>query len=271
MIEASAKIKFILFIDALIFLLCVGGTISVDQKAKLPFDLTWQDSLFSIIIPNQNPYNLSKGDELLSVEGLKINFGEKAEFITDTKNVGDEVAITVLTKYGNKNVIVKLTNFYSAFYIISTTVVAFLFFIIAVFVLVKKPKLLAAHVYHWASIGIAVMMCLTWSNLNTFPGFSEYILRIPLHLAYLIVPPLFVHFTLIFPRDNTTKWRKLLYNYYIVAIVLAVLINIAFIYALNVFNDSSIDTYLLLFNLVRVYLIIGVIFSISFFVRALNL
>ena len=270
MIEASAKIKFILFVDAFIFLLCVGGTISVDQKAKLPFDIAWQDSLFSIIIPKQNPYNLSNGDELLSVEGLKINFGEKAEFITDTKNIGNEVAITVLTKRGDKSVIVKLTNFYSAFYIISTTVVAFLFFIIAVFVLVKKPKLLAAHVYHWASIGIAVMMCLTWSNLNTFPGFSEYILRIPLHLAYLIVPPLFVHFTLIFPRDNTTKWRKLLYTYYIVAIVLALLINIAFIYALNVFNDSSIDTYLILFNLVRVYLIIGVIFSISLFVRALT-
>ena len=270
MIEASAKIKFILFVDAFIFLLCVGGTISVDQKAKLPFDIAWQDSLFSIIIPKQNPYNLSNGDELLSVEGLKIDFGEKAEFITDTKNIGNEVAITVLTKRGDKSVIVKLTNFYSAFYIISTTVVAFLFFIIAVFVLVKKPKLLAAHVYHWASIGIAVMMCLTWSNLNTFPGFSEYILRIPLHLAYLIVPPLFVHFTLIFPRDNTTKWRKLLYTYYIVAIVLALLINIAFIYALNVFNDSSIDTYLILFNLVRVYLIIGVIFSISLFVRALT-
>ena len=270
MIEASAKIKFILFVDAFIFLLCVGGTISVDQKAKLPFDIAWQDSLFSIIIPKQNPYNLSNGDELLSVEGLKIDFGEKAEFITDTKNIGNEVAITVLTKRGDKSVIVKLTNFYSAFYIISTTVVAFLFFIIAVFVLVKKPKLLAAHVYHWASIGIAVMMCLTWSNLNTFPGFSEYILRIPLHLAYLIVPPLFVHFTLIFQRDNTTKWRKLLYTYYIVAIVLALLINIAFIYALNVFNDSSIDTYLILFNLVRVYLIIGVIFSISLFVRALT-
>ena len=269
MIEASAKIKFILFVDAFIFLLCVGGTISVDQKAKLPFDIAWQDSLFSIIIPNQNQYNLSKGDALLSVESLNINFGEKAEFITDTKNIGDEVAITVLTKQGNKNVIIKLTNFYSAFYIISTTVVAFLFFIIAVFVLIKKPKLLAAHIYHWASIGIAVMMCLTWSNLNTFPGFSEYILRIPLHLAYLIVPPLFVHFTLIFPRDNTTKWRRLLYTYYIVASVLAVLINIVFIYALYVFNDSSIDTYLLLFNIVRVYLIIGVILSISFFVTAL--
>ena len=269
MIEASAKIKFILFVDAFIFLLCIGGTISVDQKAKLPFDLAWQDSLFSIIIPNHNPYNLSTGDELLAVESLKINFGEKAEFITDTKDIGDEVAITVLTKRGYKNVIVKLTNFYSSFYIISTTVVAFLFFIIAVFVLVKKPQLLAAHIYHWASIGIAVMMCLTWSNLNTFPGFSEYILRILLHLAYLIVPPLFVHFTLVFPRDNTTKWRKLLYTYYIVAVVLSVIINIAFIYALNIFNDSSIDTYLLLFNLVRVYLIIGVILSISFFVTAL--
>jgi len=50
MIAASAKLKSILFVDAILFLLCVAGLISIDQKAKLPFELTTQDSLLSIKI-----------------------------------------------------------------------------------------------------------------------------------------------------------------------------------------------------------------------------
>ncbi len=270
MIKAIAKIKYILFVDALIFILCIAGTISVDQKANLPFNLAKKDSVFTITIQGQNPYNLSNGDTLLSVEGLKINFGEKAEFITDSKNIGDEVLITVLTHQGKKNVIVRLTKFYSVFYLISTSIVAFFFFIIAVFVLIQKSDLIAAHIFHWASIGIALMICLTWSNLNTFAGISTYALRISLHLAYVIVPPLFVHFALVFPRDRTTKWKKLLYIYYLIAILMGLLLNYSFIQTLNNFDNTSIDDYLIIFNINRVYLIIGVIISILLFISSFN-
>ena len=61
MIETSAKIKFILFVDAILFLLCIAGLISIDEKAKLPFELSTQDSLLSITIHDSNPYGLSAG------------------------------------------------------------------------------------------------------------------------------------------------------------------------------------------------------------------
>jgi signal transduction histidine kinase len=268
MIEASAKLKYILFVDALIFVLCVAGLIGINQKAELPFDLTEQDSLFSILISPDNPYNLSSGDKLLMIEGLKINFSEKPEFITDRKNIGDQILVTVLSRTEKRDVLVRLTAFYSTFYLISTAIIALFFFIIAVFVLVKKPEIKAAYIFHWASVGIAVMMCLTWSNLNTFSGISAFVLRIPLHLAYVIVPPLFVHFTLIFPRDNTLKWRKLIKVNYFIAFVLAIVINYSFIYTVYVFTDSSIDNYLIVFGILRIYLIVGVILSISFFINA---
>ncbi len=266
MVEASAKLKYILLIDALIFLFCINGIISVDQKAKLPFELTGQDSSFSIIIPKQNPYNLSNGDVLLAVDGYKINFGEKAEFITDRKNIGDKVLLNVLTPSGEINLYVKLTSYYSEFYLISTIIVALLFFVIGVFVLIKKSEVKSAHIFHWSSIGIAVMMCLTWANQNTVSIIPEYIFRILFHIAYVFVPPLFVHFSLLFPRDITRKWQNLIKLNYLIALILAIWVNYLFIYSLSVFTDNSIDNYLIAFNVIRIYLIIEVIISISIFI-----
>ena len=269
MIEASAKLKFILFIDAVLFLICVAGLISIDQKAKLPFELTAQDSLLTIQILDSNPYGLSTGDKLISVDGFKIYLVEKTEFITDRKNIGDKILITVLTKSGQKHLSVVLQNYYSTFYLINTVIVSLLFFIIGIFVLLKKPEVKASHVFHWASICLSLMICLTWSNLNTFSIITKYFLRNALHISYVATPALFVHFTLVFPRDNTHKWKKLLSIIYFIAFILAILNIYSFTYTFSFFNDSSIDNYLTTFNILRIYLIFCVILSIFFFISAL--
>ena len=268
MIEASAKLKFILFVDALLFSLCIAGLISIFQKAKLPFDLTEQNSLLTISISQSNPYGLSTGDKLIMVDGLKVSLIEKTEFITDRKNIGEEIFITVSTKSGTKSSSVVLTNYYSIFYMVSTTIVALFFFIIGIFVLFKQPELNAVHVFHWASIGMSLMLCLTWSNLNSFEFLSRYFFRTVLHISYALTPALFVHFTLTFPRDNTEKWCNILKINYLIAITFASINTYAFITALSVFTDDSINNYLFVFNLLRIYLIICVIISISFFISA---
>lgn len=268
MIEASAKLKFIFFIDAVLFLLCAAGIISINQKASLPFELVKQDSFLSIKILKLNPYELTTGDKLISVDGLRSNTIEKTEFITDRKNIGENIFLSVQTKTGIKTLSITLTNYYSVFYLVSTILVALFFFIIALFVLFKKPEMQAAHVFHWASIGLSIMLCFTWSNLNTFDFVSKYFLRSILHVSYALTPALFVHFALIFPRDNTYKWRKLLLLNYLIALILVAINIYVFVYTLSVFSDASIDNYLIVFNYLRVYLITNVILSISIFILA---
>ena len=268
MIEASAKLKFIFFIDAVLFLLCAAGIISINQKASLPFELVNQDSFLSIQISKLNPYGLTAGDKLISVDCLRSNTIEKTEFITDRKNIGENILISVQTKTGIKTLSVTLTNYYSNFYLVSTILVALFFFIIALFVLFKKPEMQAAHVFHWASIGLSIMLCLTWSNLNTFDFLSKYFLRSILHVSYALTPALFVHFALIFPRDKTDKWRKLLLLNYLIALILVAINIYVFVYTLSVFSDASIDNYLIVFNYLRVCLITNVSFSISILILA---
>lgn len=269
MIEASAKLKFVLLIDALLFFLCILGTNSVSQKANLPFEMSTQDSLLSIKIPDSNPYGLKNGDKLLSIDDISTSTVEKTEFIIDRKNIDERILISVLTDAGQTSLTVKLTNYYSVFYLISTSIVALLFFTIGVFVLLKKPDLKAAYIFHWASIGISLMVCLTWSNLNTFSFLSKYMFRVLLHISYVFTPALFVHFTLAFPTDNTSRWKNFIYFNYLIAIVLAALNIYYFTNALAVLNDNEINSYLLTFSFLRIYLIISVILSITFFILAL--
>ncbi|HCY76611.1 MAG TPA: hypothetical protein DHV28_11890 [Ignavibacteriales bacterium] len=269
MIEASAKLKIVLLIDALLFFLCILGSISVSNKADLPFEISTHDSLLAIKIPDSNSYGLKNGDKLLSIDGISTSTVEKTEFIIDRKYIGDKILISVLTDAGQTGLTVKLTNYYSVFYLISTSIVAFLFFTIGVFVLLKKSDLKAAYIFHWASIGISLMVCLTWSNLNTFSFLSKYIFRALLHISYVITPALFVHFTLAFPTDNTTRWKNFIYFNYFIAFLLAALNIYYFTNALGIFNDKEINSYLLTFNFLRIYLIISVVLSISFFILAL--
>lgn len=212
---------------------------------------------------------MSSGDKLISVDGIRVSSIEKTEFITDRKNIGENILINVSTNFGQKQLSVVLEKYYNTFYIISTVNVSLLFFIIGIFVLLKKPGVKAAHVFHWASISLALMICLTWSNLNTLSFLSKYFNRIALHIAYVATPALFIHFTMVFPRDKTNKWKTPLSINYLIAFVLAALNIYSFVYALSDFNYETIDNYLVTFSILRVYLICCVILSISFFTFAL--
>ncbi len=268
MFEASVKVKYILFFDAFLFLLCIGGIISVSQKASLPFELSGQDSLLTIIISENNLYDIENGNKLISIDESKITSAEKAEFITDKKNISDIVSIGIITKSGFNTFHVRLTRYYTHYYLISTTLVAILFFLIALFVLVKKPLLPAARIFHWASICITLMICFTWANLNVFSFISKHFFRNILHIVYTATPALFFHFTLLFPRDYSIKWKKLLIFFYLAGVSLSILNIYSFSSAITLNTDPAIDSYLNYFNLTRIYLITGVILSISFFISA---
>lgn len=269
MFQASIKLKVTLLIDALILLLCIAGLISIDQKAKLPFYLSDQDSLLTIIKVDKNISEISEGDKLVAIEGFKINSVEKAEFITDRYNIGDKIRIDIISKSAKKYLIVPLINYYGKIYLISTSIVALFFFVIALFVLLKKAETKAAVIFHWASISVSAMLCSTWSNLNTFSFISLYLSRIILFLAYVSAPALFAHFTLVFPRDKSYKWRNLLRINYSIGLILVVLAVYTFVVSIKNFDDKATEVHLIIFNLLRIYLIANVLLSIAIFTNAL--
>lgn len=265
MIAASAKLKFILLVDVLLFILCVAGIINIKQKANLPFEISWQDSFNSIIISDNNPYYLTSKDKLLSIDDFIITDAENAEFVIDRKTIDELVVVKVANSSGERSISVRLTKYYSLFFIISTSITSLLFFVISVFVLIKKKESKASHLFHWASVGTALIMCVTWANQNTYPEIVNYILRSLFHFGYTFTPAFFLHFALVFPRDHEQRWHTFIKLNYIVASLLSIISSIAFINSSLQTDNQSIQNYLLTFTFIRIYAALAVIAAIIIF------
>jgi signal transduction histidine kinase len=268
MIAASAKLKYIIPVDVLFLFLCIAGILNINQKASLPFEISRQDSFNSIIISENNPYRISSGDKLLSIDDFKITDAENAEFITDRKNIDELVLVKVATTSGERSISVKLTKYYSLLFITSTSITSLLFFIISLFVLIKKDESKASHIFHWAAVGTALIMCTTWANQNTYPEIVNYILRSLFHFAYAFTPVFFIHFAFVFPRDNEHKWRTFIKFNYVTSFLLATLSTAAFINTYEQLNTQSISNYLLSFTFIRIYAAVVVVTAVIIFFAA---
>ena len=120
-----------------------------------------------------------------SIEGFIINNNENVEYITDRKNIGDLVSIKVIGISGERKLNIKLNKFYDDFYIISTSLTAILFLIIALFVLIKKAKAKQRISFIGQVLERSLIMCTTWANQNTYPQVLNYLLRGIFHFAYV--------------------------------------------------------------------------------------
>ena len=173
--------------------------------------------------------------------------------------------VKVATTSGERSISVKLTKYYSLFFILSTSITALLFFIISIFVLIKKNESKASHIFHWAAVGTALIMCTTWANQNTYPEIVNYILRSLFHFGYAFTPAFFLHFALVFPRDNEQRWHIFIKLNYIVASLLSIISSIAFINSSIQTDNQYIQNYLLTFTFIRIYAALAVITAIIIF------
>jgi len=261
MIEVSAKLKYILLCDFILLIICIAGLNSLNQKAFLPFEtlgvdtLNYQDQSNSLLAQNN----------INSLNDFPITDEESIEFITDHYNIDDIVLVKIKTNSGTMFLNVRLTKYYTTFFLIVTFLTALLFFIISVFVLIKKYDSKASHLFHWSCIGTALIMCTTWGNLNIYPPEANYLLRFIFHSSYTLTAIIFMNFAFVFPRDRAGKWSKFIKLNYFAAFLLALISSVIFIINFKQTNSSSISNYLLSFSFIRIYAAIIIISSVIIF------
>ncbi len=260
MIEASTKLKYILLIDSIFLIICLAGIVSINQKAAIPISIFKTDSI--------NSKSISEKVNFISIENLDASNNEKIEFITDRKNVGDTVPTKIEINGGEKLLSITLTKYYSVFFIIITSITSLLFFVVSLFVLVKKYDNKAAHLFHWSCIGTAIIMCTTWGNENIYPQEVNYTLRFVFHFSYTLTAVFFMHFAFVFPRDRSRKWSSFIKLNYFAALLLAMFSSIVFIDTSLQLNNTLISNYLLSFSFIRIYAAIIIVSSVIIFFTA---
>lgn len=264
--EAFKNLKLIFGIDAIVFFLCLSGIVQISEKAKLPFNISQSNNHIFITSSNSYQYNFLNNAKLHSVDGISVSNIESVELVTDLKNIGDTVEIKISFVDNIERAEVILINFYSDWYIIEISFVSLLFFITAVFLLLRKPEDKSAHIFQWACIGIACIIDLTWANNNVNILIPYAYSRFPFHIFYVLTPVLFLHFTFAFPKDESEKYKLLFRIIYLIAIVIGLYASFSYKSFLQNPNERLLIRYLESFNLIRLFLALCVMLAVSNFI-----
>lgn len=264
--EAFKNLKLIFGIDAIVFFLCLSGIVQISEKAKLPFNISQSNNHIFITSSNSYQYNFLNNAKLHSVDGISVSNIESVELVTDLKNIGDTVEIRISSVDNVERAEVILINFYSDWYIIEISFVSLLFFITAVFLLLRKPNDKSAHIFHWACIGITCIIDLTWANNNVNILIPYAYSRFPFHIFYVLTPVLFLHFTFAFPKDESEKYKLLFRIIYLIAIVIGLYASFSYKSFLQNPNERLLIRYLESFNLIRLFLALCVMLAVSNFI-----
>jgi signal transduction histidine kinase len=256
----------ILVLDLLIILFCIPGILQVKNKSALPFQITAGENKL-VITNNHPPFN--KNDILTAVDNFPVENSDQLEFLMDLKNPGDTIAVTVLRSGAQFNFNTAADYYYNNSYLAAVIFIGSLFIILGIVVLIKGTEKKASAVFHWASVSTAVILFCTWGNVHILPYDLGYLARYFFHAGYSFVGALFIHFALLFPARRNSEGKYLIYSFYTAALILTFWLSITFTNAADGGSLRSLELYLNAFNMLRVFVISGVIISVLLFARSL--
>ena len=258
------KTRNILVIDAIMLLLCLVGVYRSLNKARI--DAEFDQRINLVIVTGQdtraNTSSLMPGDIVCSVNNITIERLEDIEYICDGFRIGDKIPVVVRRSGTEYTIQATLTHFYTLHFIILSGVVAAIFFIIGLFVFLKLSDKHEAYIYHWLSIGIALINTTTWGRFADFPLGFEHLTRLAYSTAYAFVPVLFVHFSYVFPVRKEKLFPKFMETLYVISILLAVWQSVFFLISLDQKTLEGFHHFLKALNTTRWFFALCILFGI---------
>lgn len=256
-------LKVILLLDALLYLWGLTGIYLISQKADLPVKTNYKDSTITINSLPADANSSLNGKVIININGYKLCSAEETETFLDGLKVGGKAKLTLANQ---TQVEVKLVNYYSIGYVLLAWLVGSSFFAIAIIVLMKSRAQKPARLFHWVCVLTALIMMMTWGIYNCKPNAIGIIARVILHLAVSIVPTLFLHFTLVFPREKKIQNKIWMFSLYFISATIFAILNYSFLKLVSDVTINNIQAYVQSYNVSRIFLIVCVIMAIIVFI-----
>ena len=255
--------------DILILLTCIGGLYLITLKADLPFKTSTVNSKLIVSENLLNENKINAGDEIISIDNLQFGKWEEVELYLDGRNIGDTVEIRFNINGVIKSEIVQLKKFYDLFDLIIISLVGLIFFVMGVLVRMRASDNYSAHIFHWASVGLGMVIVLTAGYYNVQPFGYGHFNRIIWLFAYSITPVLFIHFTASFSKKKVKGIKYILWLFYISSFLIALILTYFFIDASVGESEKSLRYYVAFFDsFFRIFIIICIVLAISICVYA---
>ena len=247
-------VKAVIRIDIAIYCFCLLGLWQVVEKPDFPFSLTAvSGNTFSLSDVSRPAYpsSIENGQIASTFNGMTAGAVEDIEFMLDGHAIGDTVRIGVLHGGGTVYSPVKLVNKYSWFYVAAAWFVGTLFFLSGLLVFTRKPTDMAACIYHFGAMAVAIIIMTTWGRYSIPPAGLGEAIRIVFSAAYAFLPVTLLHLSLVFPSRNRTILTRLITPLYGFSILLSILMGATFIKATLPFSLAWFHRFIFFFNITR--------------------
>ncbi|MCP4655377.1 MAG: SpoIIE family protein phosphatase [bacterium] len=193
----------------------LAGLSIADMFVPRPFDgvVLEADSSDQLIVmevidgSGAHKAGIAKGDEILGIGRRKLKDARNAARLLNRFRIGDEIPYLVRTPAGVREKMVRLgrRRIGEGIYLYASAL-GFSFFFVGLFVLVRQPALRASQVF-FLVCGLFLILLVCWMRPSSYSGIDSLFLAIGT-FAFLLLPPAFLHFYLLFPRPaRGGRWR----------------------------------------------------------------
>lgn len=204
------------------------------------------------------------GDLLLEVDGKAVRSKADLNFHIQQKKIGEPVVLT-LQRAGEKVVTtMPVVGEYGWFFLVINFLAALFVWVMGVFVFLKKPEGQVVRIYLFSSLSLSLALFVPRAGYPLGPREVSFILPSFQIIAYTLLPALFFHFSVIFPREEKVSARRkpVIYSGYLPGLALIALMEVFYWKAISSDSANIFRTYATLFLVFRIYLVAYVLLGL---------
>ena len=253
--------------------ICFLGIMRCPRRLWAEFEWTHRDNnvIITKIIAGGSAdlAGLQVNDIVAAIQNIPVQNSQQLHFILDSNVPGEVVELSVQRGQETAIVPVSLVSRFSRTYIASNLLLGFSFWLVGVFILFAKGGEKLTYLFFWGFMALAISISLVW------PGFpyGYYVLgSLPaLYLfVYPFVPPVILHFTLVYPERKRflDKFKYVFPAIYAPTPVFIMLMEIGYLPAIRTLSLQSFDFYYQVYNVFRLFFLVYLSLSIAALVHS---
>ncbi len=274
MSDKTTKPAPILLLVAFLFLL-IGfwGTIRLSELPAIRASLKQSQGQVRVVkletAGRAERFGLKKRDFILEIDRNPVRTEGDVDFYVQQKTVDDPVNLTVRRDGERLNLTVPLERKYGWLFLVVNLLAGLFVWFMGVFVFIKKPEGQVVKVFLFSSLSVSLAVLIPRAGFPFGPRQISFILPSFQMIAYTLLPALFFHFSMIFPREEpaSARSRPLIYSGYLPSLALIALMGVFYWRSVSGNSLPLFRAYSTLFLIFRIYLVLYVLLGLSVLYR----
>ncbi len=230
----------------------------LSYKADLPFKYHSENNK---IISDTSFNEIRKTDHILAINGIPVNSTFETEFLIDTKHIGEEVRLTVMSENDIMSFVnVRLGEYYNDMvFILITLFVGLSYWLTGVYVFIFGKKENASKILSLTLVTFSLAMFTSPCYYGAGDDWMGYLIRISHCASYVFGSIFFLHFTLTFPNKFSVRQMPVIKSLYVLLTIFSIVMCWILCLSIGSNDKNYLDTYSVLWDLTQFILLTSII------------